>query len=152
MVFDYNRLVKHSRTRNFASTSCLACDISALQRLSRIWCNNYLHDHDMITAVTDNKLLETILAKSINSTPKRLQGLMLRLIDMVIEFLKRILMKQFKRCGLKYLLLKRKILFVVSAGSTTHRNVFRNTLKKQSRSSLLWVSRFAFSVILTSTF
>ena len=113
---------------------------------------HYLHDHDMITAVTDNKLLETILAKSINSTPKRLQGLMLRLIDMVIEFLKRILMKHFELCGLKYLLLKRKILFVVSAGSTTHRNVFRNTLKKQWRSSLLWVSGFAFSVILTSTF
>lgn len=31
-------------------------------------------------------------------------------------------------------------------------NVFRNTLKKQSRSLLLWESRFAFSVILTSTF
>ena len=46
-----------------------------------------------------------------------------------------------------------EILFVVLfTGSTTHWNVFRNTLKKQSRSLLLWVSRFAFSVILTSTF
>ena len=48
---------------------------------------------------------------------------------------------------------KRKILFVVSfTGSTTHQNIFRNILKKQSRSSLLRVSRFAFSVISTSTF
>ena len=32
-----------------------------------------------ITAVTDHKPLETILAKSINSAPKRLQRMMLRL-------------------------------------------------------------------------
>ena len=80
-------------------------------------------------------------------------GLPIQIIDMVIELLKRLLMKYFKPCGLKCLLLQRKILFVVSfSGSTTHWNVFRDTLKKQSRSLLLWVSRFAFSVILTSTF
>ena len=71
----------------------------------------------------------------------------------VALFLKRFLMKHFKLYGSKYLLLKRQILFVVSfTGSTTHRNFFRNTLKKQSRSLPLRISRFAFSVILTSTF
>ena len=71
----------------------------------------------------------------------------------VALFLKRFLMKHFKPYGSKYLLLKRKVLFVVSfTGSKTHRNFFRNTLKKQSRRLPLRVSRFAFSVILTSTF
>ena len=115
--------------------------------------DHYLHDHDMITAVTDNKLLETILAKSINSTPKRLQGLMPRLIDMVIEFLNRILMKHFKLYGLKYLLLKRKnIVCGVGRQHNSPERFQKYVEKKQSRSSLLWVSRFAFSVILTSTF
>ena len=41
--------------------------------------DHYLHGREKITAVTDHKPLETILAKSINSTPKRLQCMMLRL-------------------------------------------------------------------------
>ena len=41
--------------------------------------DHYLHGRDMITAVTDQKAPETILAKSINSAPKRLQRMMLRL-------------------------------------------------------------------------
>ena len=41
--------------------------------------DHYLHGRDMITARTDHKALETILAKSINSAPKRLQRMMLRL-------------------------------------------------------------------------
>ena len=46
-----------------------------------------------------------------------------------------------------------EILFVVLfTGSTTHWDVFRNTLKKQLRSLLLWVSRFAVLVILTLAF
>ena len=39
----------------------------------------YLALVEKITAVTDHKPLETILAKSINSAPKRLQRMMLRL-------------------------------------------------------------------------
>ena len=41
--------------------------------------DHYLHGREKITAVTDHKPLETILAKSINSAPKRLQRMMLRL-------------------------------------------------------------------------
>ena len=41
--------------------------------------DHYLHGREKITTVTDHKPLETILAKSINSAPKRLQRMMLRL-------------------------------------------------------------------------
>ena len=41
--------------------------------------DHHLHGRENITAVTDRKPLETILAKSINSAPKRLQRMMLRL-------------------------------------------------------------------------
>ena len=41
--------------------------------------DHHLHGRENITAVTDHKPLETILAKSINSAPKRLQRMMLRL-------------------------------------------------------------------------
>ena len=41
--------------------------------------DHHLHGREKITAVTDHKPLETILAKSINSAPKRLQRMMLRL-------------------------------------------------------------------------
>ena len=41
--------------------------------------NHYLHGREKITAVTDHRPLETILAKSINSAPNRLQHMMLRL-------------------------------------------------------------------------
>ena len=41
--------------------------------------DHHLHGRENITAVTDHKALETILAKSINSAPKRLQRMMLRL-------------------------------------------------------------------------
>ena len=41
--------------------------------------DHHLHGRENITAVTDHKTLETILAKSINSAPKRLQRMMLRL-------------------------------------------------------------------------
>lgn len=41
--------------------------------------DHYLHGRKKIKALTDHKPLETILAKSINSAPKRLQRMMLRL-------------------------------------------------------------------------
>ena len=41
--------------------------------------DHYLHGRTKITALTDHKPLETILAKSINSAPKMLQRMMLRL-------------------------------------------------------------------------
>ena len=41
--------------------------------------DHYLHGREKITAVTHHKPLETILAKSINSVSKRLQGMMLQL-------------------------------------------------------------------------
>ena len=41
--------------------------------------DHYLHRREKITAVTDHMPQETILAKSINSAPKRLQRMMLRL-------------------------------------------------------------------------
>ena len=41
--------------------------------------DHYLRGREKITAVTDHRPLETILAKSINSAPKRLQRMMLRL-------------------------------------------------------------------------
>ena len=41
--------------------------------------DHYLHDRAKIKVLTDHKPLETILAKSINTAPKRLQRMMLRL-------------------------------------------------------------------------
>ena len=41
--------------------------------------DHFLHGRAKIKALTDHKPLETILAKSINSPPKRLQRMMLRL-------------------------------------------------------------------------
>ena len=41
--------------------------------------DHYLHGREKITAITDHKPLETILAKSINSAPNRLERMMLRL-------------------------------------------------------------------------
>ena len=41
--------------------------------------DHYLHGRQKITALTDHKPLETILRKSINQAPKRLQRMMLRL-------------------------------------------------------------------------
>ena len=41
--------------------------------------DHYLHGRTKVSALTDHKPLETILAKSINTAPKRLQRMMLRL-------------------------------------------------------------------------
>ena len=41
--------------------------------------DHYLHRREEITAVTDHKPLETIIAKGINSAPKRFQRMMLQL-------------------------------------------------------------------------
>ena len=41
--------------------------------------DHFLHGRENIIALTDHKPLETILAKSINTAPKRLQHMMLRL-------------------------------------------------------------------------
>ena len=63
------------------------------------------------------------------------------MINMVIDFWKRLLMKHFKPCGLKYLLLKIKnIICGVVYWQHNSRDVFRNTLKFELKKKKLVLS------------
>ena len=73
VAFASRTLTERERHYSQIEKECLALVFSS----NRF--DHYLHGKKNITALTDHKLLETILRKSIKQAPKRLQRMMLRL-------------------------------------------------------------------------